>query len=378
MKALILAIIVLIAIGNAVNISETAKEIQNAHVQLIVTKYYDIKIQKEIVPELSEITGRTYAISVSHMQSGFFVNDNGMIISAADQDESVYIKEAVDKIERNIVADVASIEHIKKFGTNVSEDQLTDYLRYFRNTYGELYDQYKNGSINVTKTAEARFVLSPGRNQTIARLIKKDNDSQIVQSNISSAPTVIFLPNLTTQKGDDIYIVEESGFETAIISNIANQKIKIDSDISPGQIAIDRNGNIVGMANGNNRTLVSSDSIIAKLQQNSITNTKSQTTKNYEQAVLDFQTGNYQKALDEFEQLATAYPSQQILQYRDDAKERANELMQIIKNPQYWIIAVVIITIGYFGFRFLNRPKERKGRKRGRYNAEEEEVDYSS
>lgn len=381
MKTLIIAfvLIVLSSFVLAFDINDTAREIQNSQVQITITKYYDIKIQGTIIPELNETIGRSYSIGINHTQNGIFVSGSGVLISGADSDEEEYIKEAVDKLEAKIIADMSSIEHIKKYGSNATAEQNEDYLRYFRTNFGSIYSRYRNTSLNITKGAEARSVKLPNQNETFARLVKKDNQSQIVQVSTVVVPSIKIVPNATYQRGDQVYIVgvdSEELLKTALISDDSKGEITLDKAIENGQVALDKNGNVVGIGKSSQaRQLLKADVLLSKLQSANITNSKSSFTQKYEDAVVSLRKGEYQSALEQFEDLEKQYPSYQIATYRAEAKEKADEFSQMIKNPFYWVGLVVLLCIIYFGVKYLNKPKE-SGRKRGRYQTDDE-VDYS-
>ena len=120
--ALLLLIIAAFAYAIPSEVQHQAGAILGAERSLVRTSTYQITIQKEIIPGLSEIVGRKYTVNLTQNLNGVFLNENGTLwMQNTAPAKDAQIQTALEQIEPLVVADIANIEHIKKYGHEKNE-----------------------------------------------------------------------------------------------------------------------------------------------------------------------------------------------------------------------------------------------------------------
>lgn len=380
MKILALALLIMLGISYAIPSAaqDQSGTILGSERSFIRTTTYQITIQKEIVPGVSEVVGRKYPVNLTQSLSGIFLNENGTLwLQDSVPSKEAQIEEAIGKIEPTVIADIANIEHIKKYGNEATAEQISAYKKYFSEQYGSLYKKIYLGdpkTMNPEKIGE-NMVIDPSQSNGTVRVSPIKPTSQLASVEVNGYPAIRIEPNASVQKGDIVYAmildrangsISEPKIEKTVVKDITPTEV-IVNNVSEGiAVLVDEKGRIIGLGNGGRDRVVRGNEIFSELNKSNISNLGGLTTQAYLDGLHQYQAGNNDNALKKFEEvLKVDSQNPGAIYYSNKINDAKNPIENIVKPNWQLFLILIIVIIG--GGALLLRMMPGNERKGGRY-----------
>lgn len=317
-------------------IENSARLIEPAIVDITVEIRATLTIEKEILSEFREIVGRSYTFSGNSSMYGAVISADGYILSNSRiTDNATVVNNTLRYAAPLIAGDTGKIDHLKKYGQRVQEDELASYKEYFFGLYtgsngfnAKLFDEYMNGAISVRIERKEIYVrLSQDSKPLRAQLIDGNDGITLLKIEKNNMPT-IELRNTTLRNGDEVFVIDP-------VNNKTEQNFIQNNNDGYGLVRQNNgNGDSVSVITddaGNPVALQLSDSIIPSadvtdlLQKNGIVETPSQTNTEFGDALYSYDTGDYQKSKEKLESILSIYPEhEQAKRYLKNIGEKIN------------------------------------------------------
>lgn len=361
----ILLIGLIYAVSNEIKIE--TQVLKSTQVPVTHVVEYEITVDKEIIDDSAELIGRTYLVTVHEEATGFFLNADGVLLTHSRiLNETLFKKHAIEQIESQIVADLANIEHIDKYGVEANAQEISAYSDYFQTEIGPIYDNVYVSDPDVLgfqSTSDALFIQINER-VIPAHVISQDNGALFIYVEGNDYPSIEFSSSEGIQPGDIVYVVtsnettETPLIEPTVVQDITAEKILFDRSIEPLSLILDKFGQPIAIGIDDANEAQITEDFATTLRQNQIINSESPTTKAYREALRKYSRGDYDSALEKFEEVLTRYP------YHTDALSYKNSISETPPSPfegfqnhplRDWVLLFAGLAIGLIVLRRLFR-----------------------
>lgn len=321
--------------------------LKQTQVGVEINRTYTISIENGI-PGLTALAGKTYTTNVVEKTTGLFLNNDGDIMAPSLTDER-YEKKALSQVSEEIMQDVAKVEHIKKFGREPDNQEIIDYINYFKKEYGDIASMY--GKFKIKKDYETFTVLYQ-LDRIPAQFISDENGVMLLEIPAGNYPA-ISLVNKSIANGSKLYAIDQNESKTIVVEDSNLSEISVDKKVNDGSIVLDENYDVVGYGIGSK--IKASSSILEQLEAQKILNNETSLTQNYLKAIKSYENGDYETAKKELEGILRLNPEDSFAK---------SELAKISGRLDFGLIALVgILLLAILVIMKLTEKKRGYGRR---------------
>ncbi len=311
------------------NIENAEEQIQPAIVGVSLWIKAELTIKNDVPDDFKSLVGRSYTFNKNKTMNGIVASSDGYVLfDSSSLDTKTLVKEIINSVTDAIIADSGRIDHFKKYGKEIRNEELVAYKEYLFSLYNGsdalrqmLFSNYLNQSLEINiEDKEIYVILSNGSTPLKAHIIDHNDNITLLKIEKINMP-VIELKNTTIQNGDEVFAINQTSYMSDLVEMGDDQHaLRTRKKDTKESLEVITNENGEPIALWIDDKIITKNEIDAIFSENNITEKTSLTNIEFKNALESYNAGDTDAAKQRLEATLKLYPEHK------GAKEYLNKI----------------------------------------------------